>query len=343
MKGKGTKKGDLFLFLASWLITYIIAEVVIWKLNPNLGTFPKSGDKYCIAYSDYLPFTTPVNVTFHHEDEHSEFSVDYRFDSNGFRQTRNQIDSKRKVLLLGDSYTLGWGSHEDSSFAGRIARYQSVKGIQVINGGYTASCSPDAYYAYLDKNIKNIKPEAVFVFLYSGNDRRDMQTTSWENLDDKNYPGRIRSLRFYSDYQGQIIRLEHHEVPILYTFPIINKSRILIGLSNLFLEKEKAKAEAKYKLFKSMDGISELCKQNNSRLFVFIVPPKSLYNGVLDKEEKELILFKSVTRILQIPYYSLESDLDCNCYFKYDKHFNVLGNQIAFQKIQTRIDSVLRK
>ena len=211
-----------------------------------------------------------------------------------------------------------------------------------MNAGYTASCSPDAYFAYLERNINTIRPKVVIVFLYTGNDRRDMQTTYWERTNAQGFPVRIRSLRFYSDYMGKIIRLENNEVPMLYKIPVLNRSRILVGLSNLFLKKEQTKTEALYKLYKSLNGIQQICKSYHTNLFMFLIPPKSLYNGKQDKEEKELILFSSALRVLEIPNYSLQNDLDTTCYFSIDKHFNDKGNRLSYSKMISVLDTVLR-
>ena len=61
-----------------------------------------------------------------------EFSVQFQINSLGFRGP--EIGEGRKVLIIGDSFTFGWGVGDNANFSALIR----VEGAVVVNGGFTA-------------------------------------------------------------------------------------------------------------------------------------------------------------------------------------------------------------
>ncbi len=58
--------------------------------------------------------------------------VDINLNSQGFRNNENISDSKKKILMLGDSMTFGWGANETFSFG---LEKELKENYQVLNAG----------------------------------------------------------------------------------------------------------------------------------------------------------------------------------------------------------------
>jgi hypothetical protein len=87
---------------------------------------------------------------------------------NGFRSIpfRNDSTSKKKVLMLGDSFT--WG-HSASHFSQSFSDLLILSGHAIYNAGISAT-DPAQYEAIAVKYIPIIRPDVVVVNLYMGND-----------------------------------------------------------------------------------------------------------------------------------------------------------------------------
>lgn len=332
---KKSSTANYLLFLGSLAFCWIAAEFALWYINPQIGTFPRKGHPYCLDYSDYLPFTTPKSLDFHHISDDKEFDVHYFFNAFGYRGPYPvSIQKKRKrILLLGDSYTLGWGSNWKECLAGLLQINFDSLDIEVIDAGYKASCSPDTYYAFMEKEGWKLKPDLVCLFLYSGNDMRDMQNHIWHETDALGAPKKIETIRFYDDYLGDVMRVKHGEVPFTYKLPLLNRSRIIIGLSNLNMPKDASQEDSKFKLIRSLSALQKRSTEHQCKLMSFTIAPKSYYVAGKDKEDKEILLFDSACRLAKLKNYSLLSGIDSSDYFVIDKHYNRSGNRKAFEKV----------
>lgn len=90
------------------------------------------------------------------------------YNQDGFRSIpfRNYKSGKKKILLLGDSFT--WGGCP-SVISNSFADLLLTKGYAVYNTGITGT-DPEQYRAVAKKYIPLLKPDVVIVNLYTGND-----------------------------------------------------------------------------------------------------------------------------------------------------------------------------
>ncbi|MBK9451314.1 MAG: hypothetical protein IPN95_18275, partial [Bacteroidetes bacterium] len=88
--------------------------------------------------------------------------------ADGFRSIpfRNDSTRKRKILLLGDSFT--WG-HSAMYFSSAFSDLLIPKGFAIYNSGISAT-DPAQYEAIARKFVPIIRPDVVVVNLYMGND-----------------------------------------------------------------------------------------------------------------------------------------------------------------------------
>ena len=91
--------------------------------------------------------------------------------AQGFRSitfSKNYPTDKKKVLLLGDSFT--YGSIDDGSITSSFADVLATKDYLVFNSGIS-STDPPQYEAVAKKYIPFLEPDVVVVNFFIGNDR----------------------------------------------------------------------------------------------------------------------------------------------------------------------------
>ena len=80
------------------------------------------GKPYIAAHSSYLPFTLPKNISFPHRT--SEFEVVYDINNYGYRgnfpRSIRKPQNRKRILIVGDSFTFGWGNDIKNTFAQQI-------------------------------------------------------------------------------------------------------------------------------------------------------------------------------------------------------------------------------
>lgn len=94
----------------------------------------------------------------------TEKDVVYKTNSRGLRGPEPR-PGMRHVVLIGDSYTEGFGLGEDETLSARIQEEwnrRGVKGVQVLNGG-TLGFSTVVYSRYFKRKFAELKPEFVLL------------------------------------------------------------------------------------------------------------------------------------------------------------------------------------
>lgn len=184
------------------------------------------GRSYPAAASDYLPFTTTPNMV----AASPEGDVTFRFNALGYVGTGPRQTDKRtraRLMLLGDSYTLGWSVSYAETFAPALEKKFGAD-VEVINAAYHAGYSLDAYYAYLKKEGLALAPDAVVVMLNYA-DVEDLETTVWLETDEIGGPTRLRTTRRYTDPNGRIIS-GMTGLPWVYGVPYLRNSYVFVNV-----------------------------------------------------------------------------------------------------------------
>lgn len=136
----------------------------------------------------------------------------------------------KRILFIGDSYTMGWGVEERSAFPRVTEKIlnasSSALTVETINAGFTGA-GPSGYYLYLKLQGLKLNPDIVVVGLYLGNDILSRREIEWMTTDSDNLPETIRSKTAYVDQAGN---LRTTTVPIPYRFPILRNSHLFIYL-----------------------------------------------------------------------------------------------------------------
>jgi len=333
---------ELMLLAISLSVCICCGEIVLSYAKPEI--VPRRyllqkaiADPYIADYSDYLPFTLPPNIDFVHKT--TEFNVIYSINALGYRgaypRTIAKPSATQRILLLGDSFTLGWGNPVEQSYAGRLAATLAPKHYEVINAGYKAGYSPDSYYAFFIKEGLALTPDIVIVFICTENDIDDIQNNIWIKTDRTQAPLAIRTIRNYADYQGELINVKHHRLAWNYETPLLSESRLFIGLTGLFIKQPQALPfdMASQRFQQSINALQQVCRREHLPLLFFLIPAKSYQATTSSLEQNQHRLIRKLLASQQCTYYDLSESLSTDSYFKEDAHLNAQGNAIVYEDV----------
>lgn len=108
----------------------------------------------------------PPFSTAHHRS--SEFDLTVRINNLGFRGPDASISKQRpRALLLGDSFTFGWGVNEEETWAAHLrSRFPDMEILNLGQGG----THPGDHVQLARKAMPLLKPDVVMVSVLLGND-----------------------------------------------------------------------------------------------------------------------------------------------------------------------------
>ncbi len=154
----------------------------------------------------------------------------------GTEFTESKSD-KRRVLVIGDSFTFGWGVNDNETYPALLQEYleaRSSAAVEVINAGFAAGYSPDTYYLYLKNEGLRLEPDAIVVGLFVGNDLDSDAAfeNEWLTTDAQGLPLSIRN---------QHSRVVDHylvpwPIPVRYRTPILSRLHVYQGLFDIWWE-----------------------------------------------------------------------------------------------------------
>ena len=344
------------LLLASLSLSVIGLELLLGRFVPELRPYSAAftGPRMPLTSSPYLPATTPSNVEFDHKT--NEFDVVYRFNEFGYRgkypQSLEKEPGRKRILVLGDSFTLGWGNNLEDTFVQRVSDSLEADDYEVINAGYRGFLSPDAYYAYLETEGMTLEPDIVIVVLHSGNDVAEMRDSIWRSLDARRMPRILNTIRLYTDYNGDFLFPPGSRDKLVgwnYRVPVLRESRAFIGLTQLINKAfalgpvyqprftfhgklqeplSEAKGWSRFKL--TVRSLNRACSDAGATIVYALIPPRP--HGW--QEDREEVLNRMRTIITKSGAWSLDAEphLTDDHYFR-EGHFNPAGNEIFAQQM----------
>lgn len=117
---------NLGLTLASLSLSLLIAELLLKWFWPQPYLYPR------FAYSAELGHTCYPNTRYEHHD--ADTSIYYQTNALGWRGNLPEEGARKRLLLLGDSYTFGMGVNDGQEFASLLAQSLSDS-VEVLNLG----------------------------------------------------------------------------------------------------------------------------------------------------------------------------------------------------------------
>ncbi|WP_141699296.1 SGNH/GDSL hydrolase family protein [Candidatus Thiosymbion oneisti] len=283
--------GSLLLLLISLSISLLMGELLIRWLAPQ-----QLQRGYVIPDADLGHILGP-NQVYYDELAPKYFTYHVRTNSNGLRMD-DEVDlsvDKKRIIMLGDSFTFGWGVEIGKSFAQIIKENMEKQyhNIQLLNAGIGAY-STGHVLKYLRRFHKKLDIDGVIYFMNS-NDLQDNMKTSIDYQVvsfDKTESGLItlKDKKVYS----QVKRFVVTKVP-LYVW--LNKNSHLFVFIKRILKGSSRNADPVVKVSENtlspenermvhavamahLDRLSEYCKENSLPLLVIWIPDqRELFAG----------------------------------------------------------------
>ena len=201
-----------------------------------------------------------------------------RTNNLGFREDHDIIDKKNnefRILITGDSHTDGSVKNNEDTFINVLEQQLNTKQkntyFNCINGG-TAYYTFRNYYGFIQKYLC-LKPDVFIINVFTGNDFRESilfedNRTSIESVYKYTYNKTIR--KFFSKKKKENLHNQGVEQTLYYDY--FNKDiETSLSLSKFYLKK-----------------IKTLCKNNNIKLVVTLLPSKLETDKTYKNEIKSL-------------------------------------------------------
>jgi lysophospholipase L1-like esterase len=122
------------------------------------------------------------------------FDTEYRISSLGLRDKEYSVQKPAntfRILMLGDSYTEGYGVHEHETFSTRLEEMlqhrQGASKFEVINCG-VRGYSPLLEYLFLKNYGLQVNPDLVILFTDLNDESDDIKYTALARFDEKGIP-----------------------------------------------------------------------------------------------------------------------------------------------------------
>jgi len=183
------------LGLASGL-ALVAVELILRALKPEVSYAYVPQAIYISHFrpSEVLPFELKP-------DTRSRFSM-LEFDTtvitNSLGLRSPELDKSRpRLLVMGDSFTFGFGVENDEMFCSITEKNLAGK-LGVVNAGFADGFSPDCYALWLKLHKAEVEPAAILICFFQ-NDYSDVNSLNWyrdgklQTADDPLPPDRIES------------------------------------------------------------------------------------------------------------------------------------------------------
>lgn len=269
---------------------------------------------------------------------HIDFSVEVVINSDGLRDDEYSLErnSKKRMLILGDSYGWGYGVNHDERFSEILERNHSV--WEIINASMSGY-GTDQQLLYLKQKGIFYKPDVVLLLFHENDFENNIHKEQYwyykpyfifENrtLRLKNKPVPKATLKqkidrfFYGrTYLGK-------KISIYKTYQFINYFDSVLGRNeNAKTPSNLPKRQNKYIVTKYLiKALNKLSKENGARFIIVSTPMNKKRRSFLyDVTREEGIAFLSL--------YSTFRKIKERVLFPHDYHWNALGHEVAAKEI----------
>lgn len=284
----------------------------------------------------------------------------------------------KRILFIGDSFTIGWGVDEERAFPrvveSLLSEDNKIGQVETINAGMTAA-GPGFYYTFLKHQGLSLNPDIVVVGLYLLNDIPENALFSdWLEVDSQGLPEKIASIFNYVDSASGYIFSKN--TPGKYKIPLFRESHLFAFIADRFPQNQPDYtiqiSDARICLYKEECHQLDEAKARTKKLLL------AMKNLLSEKSKKLLIVFipaefqsniKSRIKYVSIPLFPAEKEYPYNefkqffaennidyldlrpafkesgeqdSYYKRDDHWNNKGHQIAARAISEKLIELLK-
>ena len=284
-----------------------------------------------------------------------EWDVEVEINDNGFRDINNIYQSKKdKVLILGDSFTEGFGVSLENSYPKKLEKlfHDSDIPFDVYNAGITGNNLVDYIEIYNRYFANDDTIKVVIIGLFPGNDLknsykiRNVTEIKKNNILNSLKQAAAKNSTFYN-ILNRFIKSNYEISSILVKFGIIKEKK------NILVNYDLKNSLQKEKIFYSTNLLNKFKESIiKKKLLVILIPSKEQIND----ESWEFLIRKHRDKINDIdrklPTELVEKKLNdyginvinfynifnlykrkTPIYFEYDPHINIQGHTIISSEI----------
>lgn len=350
--------GKITIAMVSFFIVSLALELVV---RFNQKDIPRRDNEY-EKYYKYDKLLGWAGIPFKQGGFQTEGSLTHiRLNSRGFRDRKHDErtrEGKKRVLLLGDSFTWGYGVEFDEIFFDRIQEKDpSYEFINIAHCGYGI----DQEYLLLDSEGGGYKPDAVLLMFVLN----DFAYITQNSAHGHQKP--------YFDIKDNMPELKNVPVPrnanVAAEKPeekVKFNRKYLYNHSMLFKLFEDARKDFQYRLgikkaeefyessdprwilgTKIMEEIKLYCDNNGIKLLIAVIPNKlQLYtfydSGNPQHMIEEFCRERSIPCLNMLPPFrdKFAGDKE-ELYFDYDPHWNIKGHIFAAKLVEEFLEREL--
>ena len=164
--------------------------------------------------------------------------VSVSINSDGFRGPELE-PNKKKVLMIGDSYTFGVYVNDNETYPFVLGRLlaKDFKNYQVTNAGFAAGLETDQQYVWTKHNIKKLKPDVVVLGVFLANDISGIKTSAWQDIDANGLPTKWLDSEFKVSESGVIKSTSSDQaksvLQFLYKNEFLRESHLAIAIGRV--------------------------------------------------------------------------------------------------------------
>ena len=179
------------------MVTLLVAELVVRTLLPQWSDQWKMW-RIDPVYARGLKPSVEAAVVHGHS---KEFAFAFSTNAQGLRMDTDLDPGRRadqgRVVLVGDSFTFGYGVEQNETFAAELQRQLDRSGpaTEVINAGFASGFTLDTEYLFVREVASKWKPDQVVVGICLDNDLSDLDQTLWQVED-----GHLEAIRKNNDH-----------------------------------------------------------------------------------------------------------------------------------------------
>lgn len=156
----------LTLFL-SFIFVFVLMEFAVRLRQKSLRYSEITGE--IDRFSPTLGWELIPGSQQHHKQK--DFDVTYHIGENGLRMQESSLQSNKRVLVLGDSFTFGIGLNDDETWPSLLQK--KFKTYSFINAGVSGYSTEQMFLQW--KELQNkIHPDVILLSIYLGNDVQDL-------------------------------------------------------------------------------------------------------------------------------------------------------------------------
>jgi lysophospholipase L1-like esterase len=156
------------LLVASLVVAFLIGELIVYaRYRERIVIFPRYVTD--VRYGDYRIRRNVPNARYRHKSVDGTWH--FTINGNGFRDTTDYAYEKPegvlRILVLGDSFTIGYEVEQDETYSAVLERYLERHGVraEVLNAGMSGASTAEAL-VFLEHEGVRYEPDIVVLGFY---------------------------------------------------------------------------------------------------------------------------------------------------------------------------------